>query len=110
MTRRATLTRQAERDVRTIQDWLHERSRVGASRWLAALEAALDQLSKNAAASPAAPEADVLGLDLRQQMFKTRRGHLYRLLFVIGDETVDVLAVRGAGQDDVTAEELGLSD
>jgi len=110
MSRRAKLTCRAERDVRTIQAWLVERSHRGALRWLDALQAALDQLSGDAASNPAAPEADDLGLDLRQRLFKTRRGHVYRLVFLIRDQSVDVLAVRGAGQDFLSADELELPE
>jgi plasmid stabilization system protein ParE len=110
MSRRAKLSRRAERDVRTIQNWLVERSRVGALRWLEALEAALDQLPTTAASCPTAPEADDLGLDLRQKLFQTRRGHVYRLVFLIREDTVEVLAVRGTGQDFLTADELELPE
>jgi plasmid stabilization system protein ParE len=110
MTSPAKLSRRAERDVRTIQAWLAERSRAGALRWLDALQAALDQLTEEAASSSYAPEADDLGLDLRQRLFKTRRWHVYRLIFLIREDSVEVLAVRGAGQDLLSAEELELPE
>jgi len=110
MNRRAKLSRRAERDVRAIQTWLVERSRAGALRWLDALQAVLDQLPATASSCPVAPEADDLGLDLRQKLFKTRRGHVYRLVFVIREDSVEILAVRGTGQDFLAAEELELPE
>lgn len=99
MTYRVTLSRRAERDIRTIRDWIKARSVSGASRWLDVLEDALLQLPLVAATCVAAVEAVEIGLDLRQRIFKTRRGHPYRLVFLIRNETIQVLAVRGSGQD-----------
>jgi hypothetical protein len=55
-----------------------------------------------------APEADLLGQDIRQFTFRTRRGQIYRSLFLIDGDFIQVLAVRGSGQNLTTAEELGL--
>jgi hypothetical protein len=56
-----------------------------------------------------APEADIIGPDVRQAVFKTRHGRLYRPLFVVSGDTVHVVAVRGFGQHLATLDELGLA-
>jgi hypothetical protein len=91
-------------------NWLAERSTDGAARWFDRYLAMLKELPDQAEQCAFAPEAGSLGLGLRQVLFKTRKGHSYRSLFVIEDEVVELLAVRGAGQDLVTAEELGLKE
>ncbi len=53
------------------------------------------------------PKADTFEEELRQMLFKTRRGNTYRTLFVIRKFAVHVVAVRGTGQDLVTPDELG---
>jgi plasmid stabilization system protein ParE len=110
MSHEVRISRRAERDLRVIQSWLQDRSRIGALRWLDALQAALDQLSDTATSGPLAPEADDLGLDLRQRLFQTRRGHSYRLVYVVREQTVHVLAIRGAGQDFLSADDLELPE
>jgi plasmid stabilization system protein ParE len=99
MSLRVLISRRAERDIREIRDWIKDRSPIGARSWLNALERALGRLPGVAASSSAAAEAEDLGIDLRQRLFKTRSGHRYRLVFVVRGETIHILAVRGAGQD-----------
>jgi mRNA-degrading endonuclease RelE of RelBE toxin-antitoxin system len=50
-----------------------------------------------------APEAEELSIDLRQ--YKTRRGRPYRLIFVIKDTKIEVLTLRGSGQNRLKPEE-----
>ncbi|MBM3983943.1 MAG: hypothetical protein FJ304_27475 [Planctomycetes bacterium] len=67
-------------------------SRASATRWRAAIEAT------DADQHPEADEAAALGIDLRQQLHG-KRPHVYRFLFTIDGETVNVLRVRHASQD-----------
>ena len=46
-----------------------------------------------------APEAAGASEEVRQLTFKTRKGLWYRLLFIVRDDKVFVLHVRGPGQD-----------
>ena len=82
-----------------IVSWIKSRSPKGANTWVNALERNLEQLSESPDSNPRAVEADDLEIDLRQRLFKTRRGNTYRLLFIMRDTTVYVLAIRGTGQD-----------
>ena len=100
-------TSEAEENVREIRNWIAERSPDGALRWLDALKTAKSRLQATADACGLAPEADAFEDELRQILFKTRRGNTYRALFVIRESTVHVVSVRGTGQDLVTPDELG---
>jgi plasmid stabilization system protein ParE len=108
MTLQVRVSQRAQADVETILTWLYGRSPQGAARWFDKYLDTLQNLPDQADGCPQAPEAATLGRDLRQLLFKTRRGHTYRSLFVIEGDFVQLLAVRGAGQDLLTAEELRL--
>jgi plasmid stabilization system protein ParE len=95
---RVVLLRRAENEVNEIVGWLVERSPQGASRWLAALEEAKSKLAKNPLGYGLAPEDDFVDNEIRQIIFKTRRGRRYRALFIVIESEVRILHVRGPGQ------------
>jgi len=99
MTLRVRVSQRAEQDADDIFLWIAARSRDGALRWYEKYLSVLRELPETAASSPSASEADDLGWDLRETLFKTRRGRVYRLVFFIRDATIHILSVRGAGQD-----------
>lgn len=101
-----TLAARAKCDINQLFSWLSDRSPDGANRWYSQLLARLETLANTADGCPLAPEAEELGLPLRQSLFKTRRGNLYRTLFVIEGQTVRILTVRGPGQTAVTLDDL----
>ena len=82
----------------------------GAVRWYSKYLDALRSLPDRAAGCPSAPEADLLHLDLRQILFQTRKGRVYRSLFVIRNDAIHVVCVRGAGQDLATSDDLDLPE
>ena len=108
MTYEVRTTTQADSDAHTIWKWLVERSLEGASRWVDAFESAKNRLAAEAGQLGLADESDAFDEDLRQVLFKTRKGNTYRLLYVIRGEVVFVVAVRGAGQDMVTPTDLDM--
>lgn len=110
MIRDVRVSARADADANAIFDWLEVRSPDGAVRWYQAFLAALERLRESADAYSAAPEAHRLGVDLRQVLFKTRKGHSYRALFVIDSEAVHIVSVRGAGQDLASADDIELPD
>ena len=103
---RVVLYPQARRDAEEILSWLNQRSPQGANRWYNRYLEMLQLLSERAAGCSLAPEAHKLNREVRQCLFKTRRGRVYRSLFVLKEDTVHVLAVRGAGEDLVAFEDL----
>ena len=96
------LTAEAEANVREIRDWIAARSRDGAIRWLEALDKAQQRLRDGADQFALAAEADAFDDALREISFKTRRGNVYRALFVIRGNTVHIVSVRSPAQDWLT--------
>ena len=100
-----TLSR-ANRDSQEIYDWINERSPEGALRWWAAFRDACHALRSNPEHHSLAVEAEQCDRDVRQLLFKTRRGKYYRLLYVVVGSEVHVLRVRGPGQPVLAPDEL----
>jgi plasmid stabilization system protein ParE len=98
--------RRARADADSIYEWLYQRSPQGADSWYAAFLAKLTSLQTNAAGCPVAPEAAKIAMDVRQAFFKSRRGKSYRLLFIVEQNAVRVLRVRGPGQRPVTRRDI----
>jgi plasmid stabilization system protein ParE len=101
--------RKAKADKRLIFEWLHEQSRPGALAWLAAYDAMVERLKSAADAFGEAYENVDLDIHVREALFKTRRGRVYRALFVVEGKDVYILRVRGPGQAPVTPDEAGHS-
>lgn len=78
--------------------WLSSRSPAGAERWLAAFDDVVAQLERNADGCSLAPENSLVKQEIRQTLFKTPRGRMYRMVFTIVGSDVRVLAIRGPGQ------------
>ena len=89
---------QASADVQVIFDYIAERAPAGARRWYEAYQAALDKLESSADAY-AVPESSFFADEVRQLLFKTRKGLYYRILYSIFKTRVVVLHVRGPGQE-----------
>ena len=106
MSRTIQVSVRASADADTIYEWIAERSPVGATHWYQAFLDALHPLQHQAESYTLAPEAKRLGVDLRQALFKTRKGRTYRALFLITADIVHIVSVRGAGQDLATADEI----
>jgi plasmid stabilization system protein ParE len=106
MTYRVVVLRRAEEQVAAIIEWISQASLSGAERWTDAFEAALERLAADPLRFGGAPEAEALGRDLRQILFRTRHGHVYRAVFVIDADEVRVLYVRAPGQDSLKPQDL----
>lgn len=92
------LTQKAALDVAQSFNWLVEnRSLEVAIRWRGELESAIRSLAKIATTCAEAPEAEWLGTDIRQYLHGRRR-NVYRILFRVRGDTVQVLRVRHARQ------------
>ncbi len=92
----------AKQDKYTIFCWLDERSPAGAMSWLDAYDALVERLKEAPSTFGAALENDDCEFDVRQALFKTRRGRVYRVLFHIQGQEVFILRVRGPGQASVS--------
>ena len=98
MTYSVFLSIEAESNVIAIYDWLAIRSPSGADSWYAAFLESLDHLESDPIRFGLAPESAFFSNEIRQQLFKTRKGRYYRVLFSVRDNVVNVLYVRGPGQ------------
>lgn len=100
-----TLSR-AKNDAQQIFNWIKDRSPEGAIRWWAAFRDACRSLEQSPERNSLAVEAEQSDRDIRQLLFKARRGRYYRLVYVIAEDEVHVLRVRGPGQPALTPDEL----
>lgn len=101
MTYRVRELRRAQADIREIAHWLAARSPQGARAWLDAYDDLLARLERNADSFSLADENEDFEFDVRQALFKTRHGRIYRALYLIEGDEVFVLRVRGPGQASV---------
>lgn len=103
---RVQILKKAERDFRQILSHIAGRSKSGAAAWAKAFRNAMTRLENEADHLPLAVENDHVDFEVREVLFKTRRGLVYRALFTIRSDDVYVLHVRGPGQDFLTPEQL----
>ena len=99
-------SRRANQDVAQFCEWLQRRSPRGAVRWLDALEQTLTRLGESPLSFGLADESDLFPEPIRQIFFRTRHGNTYRALYVVRDDTVTLVCIRGPGQRPVTPDEL----
>jgi hypothetical protein len=71
----------------------------GAIAWRERWEQVLDQLRTGPLECGLAPESARYEAEVRQLLFKTRRGRTYRALFTVVGRGVYILHVRGPGQN-----------
>src|SRR5438874_5169474 len=90
---RVELSERAQRDISAIYDWLHSQQAGDPGElWFVALRAAIASLTNLPSRCSLAPEnRDVPVL---RQLLYGRRPHVYRILFAIEGETVQVLHIR----------------
>lgn len=98
MSFRVILEPRAHQHFKHIVRWLSDRSPSGAEHWLDAFDDAIERLEGNADGCSIAPENVLVKREIRQTLFKTPRGRMYRMVFTIVGSDVRVLAIRGPGQ------------
>src|SRR3569623_75783 len=99
MLRTVCLDPEACDDVRRIAGFISRRvSPKSAARWQNRIESAIGRLERDAETWPEADEAAELNRTLRC-MLHGRRPHVYRILFTINGQMVNVHRIRHAAQD-----------
>ncbi len=93
------LTSRAKRDVQIILRYIAARSKTGAEAWYRRLSKVFDELRQSPESFGFAPEDADHAETIRQAVFKTRHGLPYRALFVMRNDLIFVIHVRGSGQD-----------
>lgn len=99
MTYELLLTPQAEADVDNIIRYLAIRSPQGALAWCERWEQVMTELARDPLGLAPAQESARYKTDVRQLLFKTRRGRTYRALCTVVGAGIYILHVRGPGQN-----------
>jgi plasmid stabilization system protein ParE len=86
--------------------WLHDRSPAGAAAWLDAYDEVIERLAYETGAFGVAPESKECEIEVRQALFRTRRGRVYRALFHVEGDEVFILRLRGPGQAPINPGDL----
>lgn len=102
MTFEVTLSDGAEQDVAAIYNWIACRSADVAARWYQAFRQAVTALSYDPQRFPVAPESREFELPIRNATFRMPSRRVYRILFMLTANHVEILFVRGPGQDFAT--------
>ena len=92
----------ARADIAAAVSWLARSSPAAAARWRTGLFRVVEKLETNPSLYPAADEASDLGMDLHELLYGRHRT-VYRIVFTITGQTVNVLRVRHAAQDRLKA-------
>ena len=102
---RVVISATAKRNLLDAYRWAAKNAPQTAARWLDRFQTALGTLSTNPKRCSVAPEAELVGREVRQYLFGKRQ-HVWRALFVIEADEVRVLHVRRAAMDTATPEDL----
>jgi toxin ParE1/3/4 len=98
MTYRIVVTARARADAIEAFRWIAERSPDAAARWYAGVQKALAKLSKLPELNPVAEEeSEQVGITLRQMLYG-RRPNVYRILYSVEGDTVNLHYVRHSAQ------------
>lgn len=91
---RVELSERAQADLSAIYDWLRsQQAGDTGERWFVALRQAISSLSTLPLRCPVAPESRDSPVEVRQLLYG-RKPHVYRILFAIEGDVVQVLHVR----------------
>ena len=103
---RVKLTAEAVRNQNEIADWIAQHSIAGAIRWLDSLSHILAQISSGPLSFAIAAEDEFSHNELRNALFGTRKGRVFRAIFYVEDDTVIVTHLRGPDQKNLSNDEL----
>jgi plasmid stabilization system protein ParE len=98
VTYQVELTESAQREINAAYQWLLARTPQHAPLWLEGLAESWQSLSEMPNRCPRAPEADEIKADVRQLLYGKKKG-VYRILFIVRDQTVYVLHVRHGARE-----------
>ena len=106
MERTLDVRSKAREDIRRFHSFIARKvSHRSADEWYVGLILRFRRLAKDAEKWPEADEAGTLGLDLRM-LLHGKKPHVYRIIFTIDGDTVNVLRIRHAAQDALTEDDL----
>ncbi|MEQ1762757.1 MAG: type II toxin-antitoxin system RelE/ParE family toxin [Pyrinomonadaceae bacterium] len=97
MTFEVLLMPSAKADIFEIRAWLMERDLDSADRWLWTCSQAITSLRKMPTRCPVSVETAAFDVEVREHLFGKKR-NVYRILFSIQKDKVNVLRVRSTRQ------------
>ena len=103
--RKVLILRRAEEDLRKGLKYLAPFAPQAAQRWADGFQDAIEELAINADRWGVAPETGLLGLEIRQLIYRAKSGSASRALFVIAGDQIRVLRIRRPGQPNLTSED-----
>jgi plasmid stabilization system protein ParE len=105
MTYRVIVQPRAERDIRDAARWIREQSKSPATalRWVRGIRAKIDTLKASPHRCPVDSDSDAYGEEVRVLLYGKRRG-IYRVLFAIRGNDVQILTVRHAARRSLAEE------
>jgi len=95
----------AQADIAAAVAWRARKSPAAAAQWRSSLLRIVENLEPEPARYAKADEAADLGLMLRELHFG-RRPNVYRVLFTVDGQTVNVLRVRHAAQERLRSRDI----
>jgi plasmid stabilization system protein ParE len=98
----------AERDLYECHAWIASFSEDAARRWYTAFNESLDRVCRGPLSYALAPEAARLKAPIRVFVFFANSARRYHGLFVVQENEIQVLRVRGPGQPPVQSDEIGI--
>jgi plasmid stabilization system protein ParE len=98
---RVVITPEAQEGIRHAYEWVSTYSPDSANVWMNGLFRAIQSLDTMPRRAPLAFENDLFREELRQLLYG-KRGRVYRILFTIQDNEVQVLFVRHSAQAPVS--------
>lgn len=104
MTYEVLITPRAEWQLNAIADWIAKNAPKAADRWFNRFVDALLTLAEHPRRCSIAPESESFPYEVRQLLFGRRRN--YRALFTIHADSVVILSIRHAAQDEADAWEM----
>lgn len=94
MTFRVRISQQAEQEAEEIFDWLRsQHAGETGVRWFLRLEEAIQSLEEFPTRCQVAPESARFPFEVRQLLYGNKP-HVYRILFTIDGDTVNILHIR----------------
>ena len=91
---RVELSDRAQADIAAIYDWfLSQQAGPAGERWFLGLREAIASLSTLPTRCPVSPESGEVPVEVRQLLYG-RKPHVYRILFTIERDVVQILHIR----------------
>jgi plasmid stabilization system protein ParE len=109
MSYRVIIQPRAQLELEEAYRWISERSPGRAARWLDGMQHAIDSLETHPTRCPFAPESETSPAEVRQLLYGKRQG-VYRILFLMGTDTVRIISIRHGARQRLRAEEIRIEE